>query len=200
MLQFNQAKWLKPHIELNREKRRFAENEFEEDFYKLLSNSAYGKTCERKRNRIKVQITQLLDLAICNNFHGIKTIDDKLVSIATKNRKVLWDKPTIVGSTILNLSNGLMYNFHFNIMKPNFGWKLLYSDKDSLLYEIVSEDLFEDIAKSVELNKHFDFSNYAEEHILFDKILKKGTLKLKDQMGAKLIKEFVCLKPKMTLS
>ena len=54
VLQFNQAKWLKPYIELNTEKRKRAQNKFEEDFYKLLSNSAYGKTSEGKRNRINV--------------------------------------------------------------------------------------------------------------------------------------------------
>ena len=82
-------------------------------------------------------------------------------------------------------------------MKPNFECKLLYSDTDSFLYEIVSEDLFEDLAKNIELKKHFDFSNYAEDHVLFDRSQKKETLKFKDEMGGKLKKEFVCLKPKL---
>ena len=201
VLQFNQAKWLKPYIELNTDKRKRAQNKFEEDFYKLLSKSAYGKTCEGKRNRINVQITQakskLSDLASCNSFNGVKIIDEKLLSVATKNSKVMWDKPTIVGSTILDLAKCFMYNFHFNVIKPNFECKLLYSDTDSFLYEIVSEDLFEDLAKNIELKKHFDFSNYAEDHVLFHRSQKKETLKFKDEMGGKLIKEFVCLKQKL---
>ena len=90
-----------------------------------------------------------------------------------------------------------MYNFHFNVMKPNFECELLYSDTDSFLYEIVSEDLFEDLAKNIELKKHFDFSNYAEDHVRFDRSQNKETLKFKDEMGGKLIKEFVCRKPKL---
>ena len=116
VLQFKQAKWLKPYIELNMEKRKSARNKFEEDFHKLLSNEAYGKTCEGKRIKINVQITssksKLLETASKNKLKGVKIIDEKLVSIATKNSKVVWDKPTILGSVILDLAKCFMFQFH----------------------------------------------------------------------------------------
>ena len=129
MLQFKPAKWLKPYIELNTKKKKSALNKFEEDFCKLLSNSTYCKTCEGKRNRINVQITQskskLLETTSKNKLKGVKIIDEKLVSIATKNSKVLWDKPTILGSTILDLAKCFMFQFHYQTMKENMKCKLL---------------------------------------------------------------------------
>ena len=95
-------------------------------------------------------------------------------------------------------SSELFYvDFHFHVTQPKFECKLLYSDTDSFHYEIVSEDLFEDLAKISKIKKNIDFSNYAEDHVLFDGSQKKEALKLKDEMGGKLIKEFVCLNPKL---
>ena len=56
VLSFKQQKWLAPYVQLNTEKRKQA-NKFE-DFFKLMVNSSFGKTCEGKRNRMKVRITR----------------------------------------------------------------------------------------------------------------------------------------------
>ena len=58
VLFFNQQKWLAPYVQLNTEKRKQAKNKFEEDFFKLMINSSFEKTCEGKRNRMKVRITR----------------------------------------------------------------------------------------------------------------------------------------------
>ena len=55
-LAFNQSKWLAPYVKLNTQKRKQAKNKFEENFYKLMVNCAFGKTCEGKRNCIKVKL------------------------------------------------------------------------------------------------------------------------------------------------
>ena len=57
-LAFKQSKWLAPYVQLNTQKRKEAQNKFEENFYKLMVNSAFGKTCEGKRNRIKVKMVR----------------------------------------------------------------------------------------------------------------------------------------------
>ena len=57
-LAFNQSKWLAPYVKLNTQKRKEAKNKFEENFYKLMVNSAFGKTCEGKRNRIKLKLVR----------------------------------------------------------------------------------------------------------------------------------------------
>ena len=75
--------------------------------------------------------------------------------------------------------------------------KLLYSDTDSFLYEIETKDLYQDLAYNSVLTKHFDFLNYEERHSLFSNAQKKEALKFKDEMAGKIVKEFVCLKPKL---
>ena len=55
-LQFKQSDWMKTYIDFNTEKRKKAANDFEKDFFKLMINSAYGKTIENLRKRINVRL------------------------------------------------------------------------------------------------------------------------------------------------
>ena len=52
---FKQSMWLEKYKTFNTQKRNQAVNDFEKDFYKLLNNTFYEKTCENVRNRIKVE-------------------------------------------------------------------------------------------------------------------------------------------------
>ena len=56
VLQFKQAKWLAPFVQLNTELRRNALNKFQQDFHKNQVNSAFGKTMESMLNRKKVEM------------------------------------------------------------------------------------------------------------------------------------------------
>ena len=49
ILKFKKSNWLKEYIKFNTEKRKEAKDKFSQDFFKLLINSAYGKTMETKR-------------------------------------------------------------------------------------------------------------------------------------------------------
>ena len=111
--------------------------------------------------------------------------------------EILWDKPTIVGASILDLSKKFMSDFHYNTMKKQFNCNILYSDTDSFVYEIGSNDFYADLQRKTALRDLSDFSNFPSDHELYDCSNARVTLKFKDEMGGKLISEFVGLKPKL---
>ena len=83
------------------------------------------------------------------------------------------------------------YDLHYSFIENNFHAELLFTDTDSLTYEIKSKDVYEEIFK----HKHlFDFSNYSK---FFDQANKKAIAKMKDESEGKIIDEFVGLKSKM---
>ena len=87
-----------------------------------------------------------------------------------------------------------MYDFHYNFFKKHFDTELLFTDTDSLTYEIKSEDVYEEFFK----HKHlFDFSNYPKDSKFFDQANKKVIGKMKDESEGKIIGEFVGLKSNM---
>ena len=99
--------------------------------------------------------------------------------------------------SILDLSKWHMYNFHYNVMKPIFGDRLhlFYMDKDSFIYKISSDNVYEGLRHHTRDN--FDFSNYPESHMLKNNCNKKVPGKFKDESTSKCITEFVGLRSKM---
>ena len=89
------------------------------------------------------------------------------------------NKPFYIGMSILDLSKWHMYNFHCNVMKPIFGDRLhlLYMDTDSFIYEISSDDVYEELRPHT--IDYFDFSNYSESHMLKNNCNKKVPGKFK---------------------
>ena len=103
------------------------------------------------------------------------------------------NKPIYVGFTVLDLSKWKMYDFHYNFIKKNFNAELLFTDTDSLTYEIKSENVYE-------FFKHkyvFDFSNFPKNSQFFYESNKKVCGKMKDESEGKIIDRFVGLKSKI---
>ena len=82
-------------------------------------------------------------------------------------------------------------------MRKHFNCFVLYSDTDSLLYEIEHTDFYEELATNDEWRQQFDLSNYPTDHFLYNVENKVVTLKFKDELAGEPIEEFVGLKQKM---
>ena len=109
---------------------------------------------------------------------------------------LILNKPVYTGMTILDNSKILMYNFFYNELKKQCGPKceLLYTDTDSLLLEIETDD----VSKDIESNKFlYDTSDYPKDHPLHSKDNKKVLGKMKDECVGSPIAECVFLRPKM---
>ena len=87
-----------------------------------------------------------------------------------------------------------MYEFHYKYIKSKFDAKLLFTDTDSLVYEIKTEDVYEDLYQGKNL---FDFSDYPLDLTLYDPVNKKAIGKMKDEFKGRKINEFIGLKSKM---
>ena len=103
------------------------------------------------------------------------------------------NEPIHVGFIVLELSKWLMHDFHYSFIKNHFDAELLFTDTDSLTYEIKQEDGYEEFFK----HKHlFDFSNYPKDSKFFGKTNTKVIGKMKHESEGKIIDEFVGLSQK----
>ena len=202
-IKFTEAAFLKPYIDKNVILRTQAKNEFEKDFFKLMNNAVFGKTMENIRNRVNVKLTnteeQFKKLVAKPNYESRKIFNENLVSVHMKKTSLTMNKPVYLGMCILDLSKTLMFDFHYNYIKPKYGSKakLLFTDTDSFLYEIQTEDFYKDISEDVK--DRFDTSEYREGHPsgIPTGINKKVLGMFKDETAGKVIKEFVGLRAKL---
>ena len=146
MLKFKQSDWMKKYIDFNTEKRMNAANDFEKYFFKLMINSVYGKTMENLRKRINVRLVNnekdFLKYTSRPTYITHKLFGKDYAAIHEIKPVLTLNKPIYVGFTVLELSKWLMFNFNYNFIKRNFDAKLLFTDIDSLTYEIISKDVY----------------------------------------------------------
>ena len=200
VLEFNQSPWLKQYIDFNTQKRTQAKNSFEKDFFKLMNNSVFGKTMENIRKRVDVRLItdekKLLKMASKPTYVSSKIFNENLVAVHKIKETLTLNRPAYVGMCILDLSKTLMYDFHYNYIKEKYGNKarLLFTDTDSLTYEIEAKDVYQDFWNNKD---RFDNSDYPENSPYFDKTNKKVIGKFKDEAAGIPITEFIGLRSKM---
>ena len=200
IIEFNQEEWLKNYIDINTELRKIAKNDFEKDIFKLMNNAVFGKTMEnvRKHRYIKLVATDKKRSKLVSepNYHTMNYISEDLSIIEMKGTKVKMNKPIYLGLSILEISKLLMHEFWYDYMKPKYGdnVKLCYMDTGSFIMNIKTEDFYKDIANDVE--KRFDTSNYEVDRPLSTGKNRKVIGLMKDELGGRIIKEFVVLRPK----
>ena len=199
---FQESPWMKSYIEKNTKLRKLSKNDFESNFFKLMNNSVFGKTIENVRKRTDIELVTTEEQAekyiYKPNYMGRTTFSDDLVAIHMGKTSIYMDKPVYLGMSILDISKKLMYDFHYGYIKPKYGdkAKLLFTDTDSLMYEIETEDFYKDISKDV--HKWFDTSNYPcrQPSGIEIGVNKKVIGMFKDEAGGEVITKFVGLRAK----
>ena len=165
-----------------------------------MNNSVFGKTMENIRNRVDVKLVNNREkaekLSAKPNFKHCNIFCEDLVAIHMKKTKLVFNKPVYLGMCILDLSKTKMYDFHYNYIKPKYGdkAKLLFTDTDSLMYEIKTEDFYKDISDDVK--DRFDTSDYPPNHPsgIPTGCNKKVLGVFKDEVAGRYIEEFVGLR------
>ena len=108
------------------------------------------------------------------------------------------NKPVYFDMSILDISKTLMYELWYDYIKPKYqdNAKLCYMDTDSFVIHIRTEDFYEDVANNVKI--WFDQSNYSEydDRTLLRGMNKKEIRFFKDELGRKIMKEFLAFRPK----
>ena len=205
-LKFAEKDFMKKYIELNTALRSQAKNEFEKNFFKLMNNSVFGKTMENVRNRVTIELVKDAERAakLVNkpDFEELKIFDEFLIAVKRRTTKVWMNKPVYVGMSILDLSKTLMFSFQYEFVKKK--WEkveVLYTDTDSLVLFVETDDFFADISGDVA--EWFDTNEFPKDHPAVLEGLpivprnKKKIGMMKDECGGKILTEWVGLRPKL---
>ena len=201
-IEFKQSAWMREYIDFNTRLRNTAKNDFEKDFYKLMNNSVFGKTMENIRKHRNIKLVNNEEEYLRNvmhpNFKSGTLLGPNLMGCEMGKIKVVMSKPVYLGQAILDLSKTIMYELHYDYMKRKYSddkLTLCYMDTDSLIYRIKTEDLYKDRADDVETR--FNTSGYVPDRPLPIGLNKKVIGLMKDELGGKIMREFVSLRSKM---
>ena len=196
MIEFDQSAWMKPYISFNTQLRTQAKNDFEKDFFKLMNNAVFGKTMEniRKHRNIRLVMNResYLKTVMKPNFKTGVLFGESFMGCEMGKINIVVNKTVYLSQGILDLSKIMMYEFHYDYIKPKYGenLKLCYMDTDSLIYQIGTEDFYTD-----DVLKRFDTSGYCSNRPLPIALNKKVIGFMKDELGGAIMTEFVALRP-----
>ena len=157
---------------------------------------------ENVRKRVDVKLLRsdeeekILKYVAKPTFARQEIFNEHLVGIQNHKEIVLLNKLIYVGMAVLDLSKWLMYDFYYNHLKKLYthNIRLLYTDTDSLIVHVQTDDLYKDMSLNADL---YNTSNYSPDHPLFSTANKKVIGKFKDELGGRLMTEFIGLRPKM---
>ena len=187
ILQFNQSAWIKPYIDFNTTNRKEATSSFLQILFKLFINSVFGKTIECLWNRINLKLVtnsiRVKKLIARPSFQRFDIINKDFTSITMMKDKVLLNRPTYLGFSILDLSKITMYRFHYQQIVAKYGSKakLVYTDTDNFVYLIETKNIYDDMAANIDA---FDTSDYPKIHPLHAKENSKTLENFKDESSS----------------
>ena len=138
---------------------------------------------ENVRKRINVRLIndskEYLKCVSRPNFISQKILDKNLIAVHQIKTVLTLNKPIYVVFCILELSKLSMYKFHYDYVCKTFDAKLLFTDIDSLVYEIKSDSVYEECFRDKFL---FDFSGYTKDSVYYDISNKKVLGRMKDEL------------------
>ena len=130
---------------------------------------------ENIRKRISVKLIsdskEYLNCVSKPNFIPHKIFDKTFIAVRQIKTVLTLNKPIYVGFCILELSKLLMYQFHYDYVCNNFDARLLFTDTDSLVYEIKSDSVYEECCRDIDL---FGFGGYPKDSVYYDISNKKS--------------------------
>ena len=149
-----------------------------------MNNAIYGKAMENLRNGIDVKLVSnkkdYLKRTFKPSYMSHIIFENDLIAICKNKVTLTLNKLAYIGKCILELSKVSMYEFHYDYIENKYfnNSKLLFTDTDSLMYEIKTEDVYEDFSNKKET---FDFSNYSTKSKYYDGSNKLVIGKMKDE-------------------
>jgi len=130
-----------------------------------------------------------------DGFVSMKIFNENLAAIQRRKTNLKLNKPIYVGAAVLDISKWLMYDFHYNFTKKQWpDSELLFTDTDSLVYNIKCENVYQDIYDNKDL---FDLSDYPTCSEFHDNSNNTVIGKMKDEFIFVPVREFVGLRSKM---
>ena len=147
-----------------------------------MNNSVFGKTMENLCKRVDVRLVtdekKLDKLTSKPTYVSSKIFNENLMAVHKIKETLTLNSPAYVGMCILDLSNTLMYDFHYNYIKKKYGnrARLLFTDTDSLTYEIEAEDVWKDFWNDKDM---FHNSDYPETYHIIAMPIKRVSENLK---------------------
>ena len=163
-----------------------------------MNNAVFGKTMENvaKHRDIKLVAIEAKIYLVSEPHYKTKPFSENLLAIKMKKTQICMNKPVSSGFSILELSKIVMYELQYDYVKPKYGEKVkrYYKDTGSFIVYIKRDDIYKDIAENVETR--CDTSNYALSRRLPKGKNRKATSVMKDELGGKIMKEFLGLRTK----
>ena len=167
-------------------------------FFKLMNNSVFGNPMENMRNYMKTKLTTDPNTSMHHlskpHFQNAQYIDG-LYMVEFYKKEILYNKPTYVGCSLLDLSKLTLMKFHYDVIHQNFEnkYNLIFSDTESLVYNFKHDGMYEWIKQNRE---HFDF--YQNLSMIICKIIRmrESFKQIADDTKTLPIVDFIALIPK----
>lgn len=138
-----------------------------------MTNSIFGKTLENPEKRVDVKIVTNWHrigkrygagvLIAKPTFESCTIFDSNMAGVQMRKCLIKYDRPCYVGFTVLDLSKTILYEFHYSYMQEKYGNRafVLYTDTDSLFYQVFCEDFYADMKTDLD---RYDTSNFKNNN------------------------------------